>query len=662
MTAHFGWAGRILVVDLTDGRFSQMDTMDYAREYVGGRGLGAALAWEMLRPNVGPFDPECPLMFLNGPLAGTSAPAAGRVTICSLSPQGYPVPWFSRASMGGDWGRYLKYAGYDGIVFVGRAPYPVYLWLSDDGPELRDAQDLWGLGIMATQETLRERVACKAQIATIGPAGETLSRIATIGTNEGSAAGQGGFGAVMGFKNLKAVAVYGTHRPRLADPEGFRALGRGIAREQIEDSRRRSAHYPSPPSSYGFSRDRCSIGCIRACRRHYEGVPGTLFPDRTYSGVVQCTAGRFAGAHGHYWNHGFEAGFELNMMANDWGINHWDLMKGLFPWIGMCHREGLMQDLGGRPIELDEPRFWYDVLRAIATREGPMAEIVADGGRRAIAHTGLLPDVARQLYTGWGYANHWDGRGPRGNRIAYPFWLVSALLWMVETRDPMGSTHGYVQHVTGAGPARQGVLSWETLKALGERLYGRPEAVDPLSDYEGKAEPALWHARRSMMKDSLPLCDLVFPRTVTSLTDDGLPRIDGIEGPDLEYHLYALATGHRIGPEGLEQFAERALTLERAEQLRDFGRSREMDEGVLDFFCETVEEYANPLLGERKRAEREPLQRLAEEFYTLRGWDPNTGIPTPEHLRDLGLEYVGRELAEKGLIPDELQAAPIVRH
>lgn len=645
MGQRYAWAGRILWVDLTSGQVAQRETMDLARDFIGGRGLAAALAWELLRPGLTPFDPDNPLMFLNGPLAGTSAPNAGRLTLASLGPQGYPTAWFTRASMGGDVGHHLKYAGFDGVVVVGQAPRPVYLWITDGQAELRDASDLWGLGIMATQETLRQRLGPKTQIATIGPAGENLSCIATVSANEGSAAGQGGFGAVMGAKRLKALAVYGTGRPDLAHPEAFRALGKAIAQEQIEDNRLRQGAGPAPqPGPYGQRRAHCGSGCVAGCQMHYEGVPGVLFPERAYSGVVQCTAGRFRGAEGHYWNLGMEAGFELNMLANDWGINHWDLMKGLFPWIGMCHANGLLATLGGRAVELNEPRFWYDVLQAIATHRGPLAEIVADGGRRAIARTGLLPEEARQLYTAWGYANHWDGRGPRGNRVTYPFWLVAALIWMVETRDPMGSTHGYIQNMFRACPFESNVLTWEQLQGIGRRLYGRPEAMDPLSNYEGKAEPAWWHLRRSMIKDSLPLCDRVYPRLFTTTTPDGLPRAGGVEGPDFEYHLFALATGHEIGPEGLERAAERALALERAEQRRDFGRTREMERPVLDFFCDTDEEYVNPLLGARRRAEREPLYALADEFYALRGWDVPTGSPTREVLTTLGLAHVADEL------------------
>jgi hypothetical protein len=303
-------------------------------------------------------------------------------------------------------------------------------------------------------------------------------------------------------------------------------------------------------------------------------------------------------------------------------------------------------------VELQSPSFWHDILRAIASGEGPLAEIVGDGGRRAIARTGLLPEEARQLYTGWGCANHWDGRGPRGNRIPYPFWLVSALSWMVETRDPMGSCHGYVQDMLRVSPFGQNLLSWKTLDAIGQRLYGVPRAMDPLSNYEGKAEPALYHARRALLKDSLPLCDRVFPRLFTA-SEDGIPRVAGvegtpdtIEGPDFEYYLYSLATGEEIGPDGLQEAAERALTLERAQQIRDAGRTRDMDDQVLRFFCETSEEHENPLLGERRRALEEPLRQLATLFYTARGWDPVSGAPTRQRLEDLGLGEAAEALSE----------------
>jgi len=603
MTEIAGWSGRILAVDL---------------------------------------ETDNPLMFLNGPLAGTNAPAAGRTTVCSLAPQSWPKPWFSRASMGGDLGHAIKAAGLDGIVITGRAPRPVYLAVQDDDVSLVDAVDLWSRGIMETQEALRKRYGRRVRVASIGPAGETLSRIASIGINEGSAAGQCGFGAVMGSKNLKAVAVLGTGRPQHAHTEALRDLIRGIAKEYTQDreNRSRRGRWPMRPGGRSHA---CSRGCLFPCAMRFEDVPGSIHPERTYSGVSQCTAHRFPGFEGHLWDLGFEAGFELNIIANDWGINHWDLLKGLFPWIGICHQEGLLPDIGGRAVEPDDPRFWYDVLEAIATREGPMADIVADGGWRAIQRTGLLPEPARQLYTGWGYANHWDGRGPRGNYIVYPFWLASALMWMVDTRDPMGSAHGYVQNMMGASPFGQDILSWEQLQALGERFYGSPGAMGPYSDGEGKAEAALFSIHRSLIKDSLPVCDRVFPRLFTTTSEDGLPRIEGIEGPDLEARLLYLATGLEVSSDDLDDIAERALALERVQQNRDYGRTRKDEEHVLRFFCETYEERPNPLLGERRRADPALLEDLARHFYSLRGWDPVAGQPTADSLRRLGLACVAEE-------------------
>jgi len=649
MAREYARAGRLLSIDLTRGAIGVLPTADYLPAALGGRALGAALAWDMIRPGMSPFDPESPLMFLAGPLAGTIAPAAGRCTVCALAPQGYPTSWFSRASMGGDMGHHLRGAGYDGLIITGRAPEPVYIWITADQAVIRDAQDLWGAGIMRTQSVLHARHGKGARVAAIGPAGETLSRIASIGLNEGSAAGQCGFGAVMGSKNLKAVAAYGTARPRLANPDAFSRLIKALSREYAEDQRRRSRRRPSSRRPPG-KRVPCSKGCLHACAARYEGVRGVIFPAREYEGVMQCVSHRFAGYQDYYWDLGFQAGFELNMIANDWGINHWDVLKGLYPWIGMCHEAGMLPDIGGRPVEIDSPTFWYEVLEAIATRQGPMAEIVADGGRRAIERTGLLPDEGCQLYTGWGYANHWDGRGPHGNDIRYPFWLVSALMWMADTRDPMGSAHGYVQDLTRASPFGLGILDWAQMQALAERLYGDPQAMDPQSDGEGKPEAALFHARRAMLKDSLPVCDRVFPRLVTTTTQDGVPRIEGYEGPDLEAALYRLATGHDVDTGQLERLAEKALALERGEQIRDWRRSRADEQHVLEFFCNTDEQQANPLRGERQRARPDDLERLAQRFYELRDWDPLSGHPTQEALSSLGLDQVRQSLQEAGLL------------
>ncbi|MFP3896990.1 MAG: aldehyde ferredoxin oxidoreductase N-terminal domain-containing protein, partial [Anaerolineales bacterium] len=206
--ALYGWTGKILRVDLSEGEVSTIDTKEYVPEFVGGLGMAARIAWEELGPEVGPFDPENMLFVMVGPLTGTLASGGGRVVVAGIAPQQHP-PAFSRSGMGGHWGAELKYAGYDGIVVEGRANEPVYLWIEDDEVEIREAGELWGLGTFATTSRLRGIHGNKTRLISCGQAGENLSRIACIQTETGNAAGQGGYGGVMGSKNLKAIAVRG---------------------------------------------------------------------------------------------------------------------------------------------------------------------------------------------------------------------------------------------------------------------------------------------------------------------------------------------------------------------------------------------------------------------------------------------------------------------
>ncbi len=180
-----GWAGKLLRVDLTSGKLWTEPSIEYGEKYIGGRGLGARIGWDEIPAGTGPFDPENRIVFAAGPLTGTSAPNSGRATVCSLSPQAYPYEWFTYSSFGGYWGPTLKYAGYDAIVVQGQAERPVYLWVNDStggraAVELRDARDLWGQGIYATQETLLRRHGTDVRVLAIGQAGENRSRIAII--------------------------------------------------------------------------------------------------------------------------------------------------------------------------------------------------------------------------------------------------------------------------------------------------------------------------------------------------------------------------------------------------------------------------------------------------------------------------------------------------
>jgi aldehyde:ferredoxin oxidoreductase len=216
-----GYMGRLLVVDLTSGELKEEPLDDnLAHDFVGGAGYAARYLYDELGPDTDPLGPENTLMFMTGPLVGTRAPSCGRHEVCALSPL---TGIWGESNSGGFWGAELKFSGYDGIVVRGRSEKPVWLSLIEgQPPALHDASDLWGLDTYETQQRLRDELGDeKVRVASIGPAGENQVLYAAIMNDNGRAAGRTGMGAVMGSKNLKAVAVRGTQRIPLADRETF---------------------------------------------------------------------------------------------------------------------------------------------------------------------------------------------------------------------------------------------------------------------------------------------------------------------------------------------------------------------------------------------------------------------------------------------------------
>jgi len=214
-----GWVGKLLRVNLTDGRVTT-EALDpaLARDYIGARGLGTRLMYDEVDPKVDPLSPANKLMFVTGPLTGTLAPSAGRYNVVTKSPLTGTI---AASNSGGHWGPELKCAGYDALIVEGKAPAPVYLWIEDEKVEIRDAAHLWGRQVPQTTEALYAETDENARVACIGPAGEHLSQIAAVMNDEHRAAGRSGVGAVMGSKNLKAVVVRGTGRVTVPDRAVF---------------------------------------------------------------------------------------------------------------------------------------------------------------------------------------------------------------------------------------------------------------------------------------------------------------------------------------------------------------------------------------------------------------------------------------------------------
>lgn len=225
-----GYAGRILNVDLSTPRLQEeMLEETTLRSFMGGYGIGARLLYDRIPRGADPLGPLNILGFVAGPLTGTPAIEGNRFTVVCRSP--LTLTW-GDSNCGGTFGPYMKFAGFDGVLFCGVSDRPVYLYVEEGRAELRDAADLWGRDTNEAEELLRSRHGRDAQVASIGPSGERLSLISAIINDYGRAAGRSGVGAVMGSKRLKAVVVKGSLPVPLADPDRARELRAHYVKQQ----------------------------------------------------------------------------------------------------------------------------------------------------------------------------------------------------------------------------------------------------------------------------------------------------------------------------------------------------------------------------------------------------------------------------------------------
>jgi aldehyde:ferredoxin oxidoreductase len=634
------WSGRILHVDLTTGAWRTLPSGPHVSDWLGGRGFAARLAWDLIPPGMGAYDPESPLMFMPGALLGTPAPSSGRVTICGLSPQAYPHEWYTRANLGGHWGPALKFAGYDGLIVTGQASQPTILRIDDDRIELVDGARLWGQGLIQTQLALRESLGEDWRILAIGPAGENLCRYAIIATGTESAAGQGGFGAVMGSKRLKAIAVRGTGGVSIADPTEMLRRSRLV----MQRIRRK---YGNRPITYGRQEEHadkarpapCTYNCPGACGGYYHQVPGVVYPERRYSGQLFCCSPRFAGGDWLDAKLGFEAGFELAQISNDLGLNHWELTFGLVPWILRLQQEGELLELDGEPLDFSNPGFWATFMQRIATRQS-WGDLFAEGGPRVADALGVGREIIGEYYPAWGQASHWDGHGTFASPY-FPYWLVTALQWALDTRDPIGGGHGYTTNIFGLvrqlKPEPDNTAVWAKLRAVGEHLYGSAQAVDPLSGYEGKALPAAFHQDRGALKDALGICDNIFPFLTDADEEDYLIRVDGVPGQYLEHYLFEPASDLTLSREAFYRIGARIYAAERMLAVRNWGRTRATDETILAYLRHP-EGSINPNLGRKETFDPARFRQLLDQVYDERGWERATGRPSRDTLRALDME------------------------
>jgi len=654
----YGYAGKILRVNLTNQKIAIENLNEkYARDYIGGRGMIARIAWDELKPGIDPFSSDNKLIFMTGPLTGILSPGSGRTALGGIAPQVYPRPWFTRSNSGGRFGPELKYCGFDGIIIEGASEKPVYLWIHDERQvEILNAENLWGMDTFATQRELSKIHGNETVSIAIGPAGERLARIATINSGSGNAFGQGGFGAVMGSKKLKAIAVTSRRNAKevnetgileVADPKRLFELwqktlkllqgGRAIPEEHLPKS------YDGVEIKYPRKFHACTHACPGLCSRGrfvwssfmWKDLPSKVFHVNE-SGTTMCIGPYFMGfeteaaAPAHVkWSLDFADGLVVKNLSDKLGINQWDFIGGIALAMFLCRCKGLKteKDLGiDCPINPNDPNFWAKMLYMTAYRQG-IGDYIAEGTARAAEKLGIPDELVPHVTCG--YTEHGAGRGVWGF-FEYPYWIVGALLWATDNRDPFADTgHTYPRIVYGTHYV--GPLKPEQLKNLVKKLWGTEEAV--AEGYDGKVAPAIWMQNRGCLTSSLPTDDYSFPIVASSFTEDGFGD------PSLEAQLYAAVTGIEYTAEQLDKIGERIFNLERAIAVRE-GRTRKDDERVIPFF-------KRPNWTRRVTLDEEKFKKLLDEYYKARGWDPETGWPLKGKLIELGLDYVANELYGK---------------
>ncbi len=642
----YGWVGDILFLDLLTGKIQYLDTMKYALDCIGGRGIAAKLAWEFIPPAIEAFDPRNPLIVMTGPLTGTLAPTSGRTMFCGVSPRVYPKPWYTHSTMGGLFGSELKYAGFDGLVIAEQSEEPVYLRINDGDISILSAAELWGLTVTDATKKIRAKHGSDVQIACIGPAGENLVRYAVISHPPENASGHSGFGAVMGSKKLKAIVVKGTGGVKVAKPSRFVEACRHAMEMSktgpVDSAVLAKLKYPVPATTPACAHS-CSVNC-RLGRVVFD-IPRKFSKGDPIRARQTCCVGNLwiskEAPQGGYEGGGIkvpfltgwepeDGGVELHMLCDDLGIDLWSLLT-LQPWFVRCTELGLQEFEGSKILPRDACWF-YNLLQSIAYRRR-MGDHLAEGMRRFIYHLkNKIPEelirLGNALEFAYGFPAHREGR--IWNSEPLPFWIVSALMYATETRDPAIGTHSSFLHLAELFIYDR-ELFLTKLKPIAAKLWGSEKAIEP--SFEDKTQVTIWCQHRHIMLDSLPLCDFSFPRLLKPFKDmEWWSNADDVYGDlDVEAHLLSACTGFDISNAELEKIAERTFNLERMILVKKFGRNRKTDEMVAPHFelpCKT--DGTNISLKE--------FRELLDHYYQYRGWDPVTGIPTNDKLRQLGLE------------------------
>ncbi len=621
--------GKLARVDLSTGRIRYESLPeDILKKWIGGRGLGVYLALKEIDPRIDPLSPANKAYVLAGPLTGVSGiPAPGRWASVTKSPLTHTI---HDSQSGGKFGPELKFAGFDGIVIEGAAEKPVYLWVHDGKVEIKDATHLWGKDVHAVTDTIQEELkaevgdeAKKIKVLTIGPAGENLVKIGALINDKSRAAGRGGHGAVWGSKKLKAIAVLGHEKPKIAKPDKFREavieamdkhkknpvtseglpkLGTAILVNIIN----KAGMFPTRNFQTGVfegaekisgetlaekyvdwkkQKEEICWGCPIGCAR-YTKVENSPFSGEG-GGPEYETIWAFGAQTG---TDNLEAINKANYLCNELGLDT----------ISMGHTIGTLMEL------IEKGKIPSDKLRGLKATWGSPEAIVELVWRTAY-RSGIGDDLAEGAYR-------------LASKYGAPELAMTVRMQELPAYDPRGVQGHALAYATsnrGGCHLRAYMISPEVL--------GVPELVDRFTT-QGKPGLVKHFQDVFAVIDSLVVCKF----TSFAIWAEDYAK------------LLSAVTGFDVTAKDVEVIGERIYNAERVFNILSFGDGRKYDTLPKRFLEEPMPE--GPSKGYVVK-----LDEMLDEYYKLRGWVD--GRPTRAKLEELGLRYLADWLEEEGLLP-----------
>lgn len=589
-----GYAGKILVADLTKGKTSSIDTdAGLAAKFLGGGGYACAMLYGLMTSPPDPLGPDNPLLFMTGPLTGTMAPCSGRHVVCARSPL---TGFWGESNSGGHFGANLKFSGFDGILVKGRAKKPTILFIDGGSPSLISGEHLWGMTTDAAQERIKQDLG-RVRVACIGPAGENKVLFASIMNDERSAA-RCGLGAVMGSKLLKAVAVRGKSEVPLADPTGFKALAQkssqtlGELMAPLRDSGTAvyvdiGMEFNDMPIKYfqetsfdistlnakamasiltgRIACHSCPIGCGRRISIREMSLENVAGPE--YQTIAAFGT--------NVMNADIKQVARLNRLCNQLGMD--TVSCGSTLALSMYLRETGVFDID---LDWGDTDKMVDMIQAIAMRQG-QGNLLAEGSKRLGDSLGVRDQVIH--VKGMEVPNH-DPRAFSG----------MATIYAVAAR---GATHleGDMYSVDmGADVRELGINS-------GDRL-----------DNEGKGIIAARAQDYRAFFDSLVMCHFAI-----------LPLQTIVD-------LVRMATGNMMNISDILTFGARSVAMKRLFNLK-CGLTPEDDRLPAQLLTPLPESATDDFAPD--------IQLQLKDYYAYRKWDRTTGRPSGEILKELGLVF-----------------------